>query len=253
MDLIEMTNIWLKEERKGFEGWDFSHLEGRWETGTLPWDYKNVINKYLDSSDKLLDMGTGGGEFVLSLGHPYNNLSVTEGWEPNLELCNKKLKPLGIEVKQVLTDNKLPFEDNTFDIIINRHEDYDIEEVKRVLKHKGIFITQQVGGHNNLELSKFLIPNHERDYLDHNLENEVNRFKKSGFTIDYNDERYMKLKFFDVGAIVYFAKIIVWEFPDFTVENTFEKLCMLEERLHKQGYIDSSEHRFIIVATNNKN
>ncbi|WP_365845908.1 hypothetical protein [Clostridium sp.] len=39
-----------------------------------------------------------------------------------------------------------PFEDNTFDIVINRHESYCVSEVKRILKTDGIFIAQQVGG-----------------------------------------------------------------------------------------------------------
>lgn len=29
----------------------------------LPWDYKEFISKYLKPNYKLLDMGTGGGEF----------------------------------------------------------------------------------------------------------------------------------------------------------------------------------------------
>lgn len=31
----------------------------------------------------------------------------------------EKLEPLGIEVKQVIDDSELPFEDSTFDMIIN--------------------------------------------------------------------------------------------------------------------------------------
>lgn len=44
-----------------------------------------------------------------------------------------------------------------FDIIISRHEAFDIDEVYRLLKPNGLFITQQVGGLNNKELSQFLI------------------------------------------------------------------------------------------------
>ena len=91
-------------------------------------------------------MGTGGGEFLLTLNHPYKNTSVTESWGPNVKLCKEKLEPLGVEVKEVFNDNELPFEDDTFDIIINRHESFDIKEIKRILKVDGIFITQQVGG-----------------------------------------------------------------------------------------------------------
>lgn len=123
----------------------FSHLKNRWEEQATPWDYRKIIDQYLSNEHSLLDMGTGGGEFLLTLGHPYENTSITEGWEPNINLCKETLEPLGIRVKQVFDDNLLPFEDQTFDVIINRHESYNLKEVRRVLKKEGIFITQQVG------------------------------------------------------------------------------------------------------------
>ena len=48
---------------------------------------------------KLLDFDTGGGEFLLSLGHPYGNTAATEGYPPNVELCKKELQRLGIDFK----------------------------------------------------------------------------------------------------------------------------------------------------------
>lgn len=51
-------------------GWNFSHIYGRYsEEENLPWDFRTVINKYLKNDMKLLDMETGGGEFLLSLSH----------------------------------------------------------------------------------------------------------------------------------------------------------------------------------------
>ena len=72
-------------------GWDFSHIYGRYsEEENLLWDFRTVINKYLKNDMKLLDMETGGGEFLLSLNHPmHHNTSATEGYPPNVELCKK--------------------------------------------------------------------------------------------------------------------------------------------------------------------
>ena len=128
MNYSELKELWKKEEQAAFKGWDFSYLENRWDEQELPWNYEDILKKYLNPDYKLLDMGTGGGEFLLSLNHPYNNTAVTEMWIPNVELCKQKLEPLGIQVKQVFNDSELPFEDNTFDIIINRHESFDIKE-----------------------------------------------------------------------------------------------------------------------------
>ena len=83
----------LRKEREAEEkiahihGWDFSHIHDRYEEeDDLPWDYKQIVNEYRTDDKKLLDFDTGGGEFLLSLGHPYNNTAATEGFPPNVEL-----------------------------------------------------------------------------------------------------------------------------------------------------------------------
>lgn len=253
MSYDKLKNLWKKDEEMSFQGWDFSYLENRWEDENLPWDYKYILKKYLKSNYQLLDMGTGGGEFLLSLNHPYEKTSVTEAWEPNIKLCNEKLSPLGICVRQVYEDSQLPFEDNSFDMIINRHESYNIREVKRILKPNGIFITQQVGGKNNELLSKRLIKDFVSQYSYLNLNYSLEELKRNSFDILYKDEYFPYLRFYDVGAIVYFAKIIQWEFPSFSIDSCFDELYKMYEELKISPYIESYEHRFIIVSKNIKN
>ena len=64
-------------------GWDFSHIDSRYTADPLPWDYREKVREFLRPGVRLLDMGTGGGELLLTLGHPYELTSVTEGWAPN--------------------------------------------------------------------------------------------------------------------------------------------------------------------------
>ena len=253
MDCGNLKELWKEEERNVFKGWDFSHLKNRWYDEELPWDYKDILRNYLNSDYKLLDMGTGGGEFLLSLNHPYNNTSVTEMWEPNVQLCKEKLEPLGIEVKQVFNDDKLPFENDTFDIIINRHESFYIEEVRRILKPNGVFITQQVGGKNNEILSKALLKDFNPEFPDNTLDIRLTEIEKNFFEVLYAREYFPFLRFKDVGAIVYFAKIIEWEFPNFSVDSCFKELCELNEEIKIKGYVESIEHRFIIVCRRRSN
>lgn len=246
---MDLKEFWLSEEKKSFQGWDFSYIKDRTEEEPLPWDYDKIVRQYLKPEYILLDMGTGGGEYLLTLGHPYKNTYVTEAYPPNVELCMKKLKPLGIEVRQVFDDSNLPFEDSMFDMIINRHESFDANEVYRLLKPNGLFITQQVGGLNNRELSKFLLDDFkEITDINHNLHNNLKLIQDAGFTVLKSEEYFPYLRFYDIGALVYFAKIIEWEFPNFSVERCYEKLCRLQSIVEKQGYVESIEHRFIIVA-----
>jgi len=249
MEFEKLKKYWLSEEQHSFKGWDFSYLDNRTSEEPLPWSYDEIVRKYLNPNDILLDMGTGGGEYLLTLSHPYNNTFATEAYPPNFELCQNILKSLGIEVRQVFNDNYLPFENEMFDIIINRQESFDINEVYRLLKPNGVFITQQVGGLNNKELSKFLISDFEEIISsDHTLKSNINLIENKGLSILKSNEYFPKLKFFDIGALVYFAKIIEWEFPTFSVDNCFKQLCELQLLLEQQGFIESTEHRFIIVA-----
>jgi SAM-dependent methyltransferase len=253
MDKDKLKYLWKKEEPNEFIGWDFSHIKNRYCSEELPWDYKSIVKSYLKENMSLLDMGTGDGKFLLSLNHPYKKTSVTEKYEPNYKLCTKELEPLGIEVNRVISDTDLPFDNNKFDLVINRHESFDVSEVKRILKPDGVFITQQVGGRNNICLSKALIKDYKPQFLNNELQIVKEDVAKNGFKVIYSNEFLPQLKFFDIGAVIYFASIIKWEFPNFSVDNNFDELYALSETLDKKGFIESREHRFIIVAKLNKN
>ena len=91
--ILEHLIKYLKEEEKSayIHGWDFSHIEGKYEEITdFSWNYKDAILRYLSPSMKMLDMDTGGGEFLLSLEHPYKNTAATENYPPNVQLCKEK-------------------------------------------------------------------------------------------------------------------------------------------------------------------
>ncbi|MDZ5017152.1 SAM-dependent methyltransferase, partial [Clostridium perfringens] len=76
MNYDKLKEQWKIDEEKSFKGWDFSYLDKRWEEEKLPWDYEEILKGYLKPHYNLLDMGTGGGEFLLSLKHPYRNTSI---------------------------------------------------------------------------------------------------------------------------------------------------------------------------------
>jgi SAM-dependent methyltransferase len=250
IDNNEWKKSWLQEEQKSFRGWDFSALSGRMEEDGLPWDYEAAVRTYMSENEgNLLDMGTGGGEFLLSLSPPPGRTYATEAYPPNVELCKELFPCHGIELRQVFTDDSLPFADDFFDLILNRHEAFSVQEVQRILKPGGIFITQQVGGRNNRVLSEFLLGS-EAAPADEafNVQQVSDELRGSGFTVVQTAEAFPVLRFKDVGALVYFATIIEWEFPGFSVEKCYDRLCLLQEQLEQEGYIGSEEHRFMIIA-----
>ena len=249
MDIDRLIKQWKKEEEDfNLSGWDFSYLDGRMVSSNPPWEYKAIIKSYLKDSDILLDMGTGGGEVLLTIGHPYENTYVTEAYAPNFELCMNKLTPLGITVKKTYEDDKLPFEDNKFNFIINRHESFDISEVNRTLKHSGYFFTQQVINRNLYELAEILNGRVLLDNPNHEIEKYANTLTQIGFQVIIKDEVKLPTKFYDIGAIIFYAKAIPWEISDFAVETHYEKLLIIQNIIEENGFFQATSGRFLLAA-----
>lgn len=250
----ELRKEWEAEEKIAhIHGWDFSHIHGRYEEEEdLPWDYKEIIEEYLTDDMKLFDFDTGGGEFLLSLQHPYENTAATEGYEPNVELCKKGLLPLGIDFKACDDATNVPFEDSSFDMMINRHGDFDAGETKRLLKPEGIFITEQVGSENDRDLVKMVLPDVPKPFPELELAIQKKKFEEEGLTVIRAEEVFRPIKFYDIGAFVWFAHIIEWEFPGFSVDKCFDKLLKMQEEIDKNGVVEGTIHRYLIVAKKEK-
>lgn len=248
----ELLKVWLHEQEIAhIHGWDFSHINGRYQEGDdLPWNYEKIVRTYLKPGMRLLDLDTGGGEFLLSLNHPHHLLAATENYEPNVLLCREKLLPLGIDFKMAdAKEDKLPYDNQSFDIVINRHGDFNPKEIYRVLKPNGIFITQQVGAQNDRELVELLLEDAPPiPFPEQYLENIKKSFQQVGFTIEQGEECYRPIKFWDVGALVWFARIIEWEFPNFEVTKCLDNLYRAQEILEHNGTIEGRIHRFLLVA-----
>lgn len=251
MDEQALRRLWLEEERQAhIHGWDFSHLHNRYtEDYQLPWSYEDIVRAALTPEKQILDMDTGGGELLLSFGHPFANTAATEAYPPNVALCRETLLPLGIDFRQADGCGPLPFADESFDLVLNRHGSFHCGEIFRVLRPGGRFITQQVGGENDRELAELVLPEpppppNPGQYLAPVREELL----QLGFQILQADEVFRPIRFYDVGALVWFARVIPWEFPDFSVERCFDRLLSAQTLLEQQGWLEGRVHRFLLVA-----
>jgi protein-L-isoaspartate O-methyltransferase len=248
----ELFDFLVSEYEHPFSGWDFSYINGRFVEFPLTWSYSSKILPLIRTSESLLDMGTGGGELLANLAPLPKHTCATEGYEPNFSLAKNKLEPLGVEVFY-LKDEKtcLPFKNEEFNLIINRHEYYNPNEVYRNLNSKGIFITQQVGDNNNSTLRLLLCGSQvSKNEGKWNLEYAANELKTAGFEILEGKQDTTLTRIFDVGALVYYLKAIPFDFPDFTVKKYYKKLVEIHEIINKNGYLDLdlNNHRFLIKA-----
>ena len=250
LEQSEQLKRWKSEEQLAImHGWDFSHIFGRYTEETdLPWDYRAVIQSYLQPKWKILDVDTGGGEFLLSLGHPYGNTSAAEGYPPNVALCRERLLPLGIDFRAGDGAAVLPFPDHSFDLILNRHGDVNAGDVARLLKPGGFFLTEQVGAENDRELVELLLGKLPLPYPDQTLERMARALTDAGLTICRGETCFRPILFYDVGALVWFARILPWEFSGFSVDACQAALFQAQETLEETGCIAGRIHRFLIVA-----
>ncbi|GEP25119.1 class I SAM-dependent methyltransferase [Lentilactobacillus diolivorans] len=248
MNEKQLKRFWKHEERIGIRGWDFSHLKRRWNNEKLPWDYRQLVLQSLTPNKMLLDMGTGGGELLSSFHHPAHQTAVTEAWQPNIDLLRKKFEPIGVTVYPVKQADMLPVHNQSVDIITNSHNAFNAKSVANKLNSTGLFITQQVGATNNFSLSQFLNPNYVPAFPKNTLLQTINACQKAGLKIRLDKQAFPKMTFFDVGAIVYYASIIPWEFPNFSVDKCLPQLLALQQIIDTQKSITTNEDRFIVIA-----
>lgn len=238
---------WKAEEQQPFQGWDFSHLNGRWHEDQPSWSYEALVRELLPQADSLLDMGTGGGEVLLSFKDALPaHVIATEGYAPNIPVAQANLNPHGIEVVfyDCGLDARLPFSDDDFAVVINRHEAYDAAEVARILQPGGVFLTQQVDGR---ELGEFLAPfGYQSAFLHVNLQNCARELIDAGLIIERAEAWAGDVTFDDMGALVYFLHAAIWSAPpDFSVERYADQLLDL---YRKRQPLRFTNRRFLLKA-----
>lgn len=259
MESVQTFERLVQEAKlRNFSGWNFSYLGGRYEEYKASWNLRGLILQRLNHAGSLLDLGTGGGEFLRSLQPLPRRTCVTEGYPPNAKIAKRRLKGLGVEA--VLThceDNggttpqkgALPFRTETFDVVMDRHEAYIATEVYRVLKPNGVFITQQVGDGNNDELRDFLGEQDKKaKHPSWNLERAVVELESAGFDVEDQRADIGKSHFFDVGAVVYYLKAIPWEIAGFNTETYSQVLRELDRTIRSKGFFEVTTKRFLVIA-----
>ncbi len=229
------------------EGWEFSFLDGRYVAEDLPWSYTKTAEEYLPESRSLLDMETGGGELLSGLVPLPEKVYATENYPPNVITAGRRLGPLGVKVVECDSAGRLPFADGSFDLILNRHGSFEAGELLRVLQRGGVFVTQQVGARNNIELNHFF-GDRGRDKMKWDLEEAVGGFKEYGVELLRKQEFFPRVIFKDIGAVIYYLRIIQWQIDGFDIKQNREGLKRLHKKIINENGFHAREHRFFIVV-----
>ena len=231
-----------------FSGWDFSWLNPRRREDAPPWDYRALALERMRAAHTMLDMDTGGGEFLASLAPFPPDTRATEGYPPNIPLAKARLEPLGVPVFEFTEEAHLPFEDAAFDLVINRHGGYNGPELQRILKPGGIFLTQQVGGLNEIRLNELLQDEVHAEYDYHTLDYAAGLLVNAGMELLQAREDFPVSEFYDLAGVVYYLRVISWQVPGFTPEAYLERLYGIYEMIKRDGKLSTPSHRLLLEA-----
>lgn len=237
------------------DGWDFSWLEGRATEERPSWGYPGLLRQGLAAATAALDIQTGGGEVLAGVGADNfpPTMVATEGWSPNIARATSLLRPLGAVVVAHSGEPPLPFADGAFDLVSSRHPATVYwAEIARVLRPGGTYFAQHVGGATNVEISEFFLgPLQPGSRRHHDAEAE--RACAAGLKVVQCRNERLRLEFFDVGAMVFFLRKVIWTVPDFTVDRYRERLRDLHDQIERDGVFHSTMSRTLFEARKSSN
>src|SRR3954449_7699893 len=144
------------------------------------------------------------------------------------------------------TGSHLPFHDGSFDLVLNRYYSYCPNELARVLRPGGTYLTQQRGEGDDELLRLFDRPVHVGPDFD--VAVAVGQLEDAGFEILRAEEFDATVRFFDVGAVVYYLRAIPWIVPNFDVEADRHTLHRIHETIRADGWFGVGSYRFLIEA-----
>jgi SAM-dependent methyltransferase len=230
------------------EGWDFSWFEGRATEERPSWGYSRILAERMAAAFAALDIQTGGGEVLAQIPRPPAVLAATESWRPNLDIARRNLRAVGASVVEVADDAGLPFAAESFDLVVSRHPTVVLwEEIARVLKPGGTYLSQQVGSGSVRELTDFMMgPRPVSDAR--SPERALAAAEAASLVVVDLRHESLRTVFNDIGAVVFFLRKVIWIVPGFSVDRYRSRLAELHDRIQAEGPFVAHAQRFLIEA-----
>jgi SAM-dependent methyltransferase len=236
-------------ESAPIDGWDFSWLDGRATEQRPSWGYQRLMSQRLATASAACDIDTGGGEVLNGAPKFPPTMAAVESWPPNAALATKLLHPRGVVVVATHDALSLPFADEAFDLVTSRHPvTVRWNEIARVLRPGGTYIAQHIGPATASELVQYFIGPQPQLWATREPDTESAAARAAGLQIvDLRMER-PRVEFFDIGAVIYFLRKVIWTVPDFTVDRYQQRLRELHERITRDGPFVTYASRVLIEA-----
>jgi hypothetical protein len=237
-------------ERASVDGWDFSFLDGRAVEERPSWHYADSLMDRVRRCASLIDLETGGGEvlaYVLTGAGAPPRVMATEPHPPNRALADAALAPWGVEVLDVAPGAALPLPDDSVELASARHPVGTYwDELARVLAPGGQVFAQLIGPGTNRELREFMTGS--APAAPGALDGLTSSIRSSGLEPLNIREATLEVRFFDVGAVVYFLRKVIWTVPGFSVQGFRDRLVAIDEHISRHGGFLSHSRRVLVEA-----
>jgi SAM-dependent methyltransferase len=236
-------------ERLPIGGWNFGWLDGRAVEERPTWRYFDRVVERVADVSALLEVQAGVGSMIGSLPSLPRLSVATEGFSPSVATAAPRLRSRGVHLVVISQARQaLPFAAGTFELVISRHPiDVWWGEIARVLRPGGIYFAQHVGPHSLRSLSEFLmgpLP----DTSNRDTEVERRAAEAAGLVVQNMRLEHPRTAFFDIGAVVYFLRLVPWIVPGFTVASYQHALRELHGTIERHGAFETSASRSLIEA-----
>jgi SAM-dependent methyltransferase len=231
------------------DGWDFAWLDGRATEERPSWGYQRLISRHFAKASAALEIQTGGGEVLAGAGPFPATMVATESWPPNAALATSLLHPLGIVVVQTPAESALPFAAEAFDLVTSRHPNTVAwSEIARVLRPGGTYVAQHIGPETVSELVEYFIGPQPEAWARRHPDNESAAARSAGLEVVEMRVERLRQEYFDIGAVIYFLRKVIWAVPDFTVDRYRDRLRELHERIEADGPFITHVTRVLVEA-----
>lgn len=249
MDVNEREYQHFYDRVGAWNGWDFSKVKCKSEGAA--WELFHEVAKRCTKSDLLLDIGTGGGETLLSVADAVLLAVGIDNSEGMMKVAHANAEASGkTNVRMMLMDTAdIRFPDSFFNVASCRHAPFHAQEVARVLAKDGLFLTQQVSEEDKLNLKQAFRRGQSFGTPDGTLKHRyITELREAGFTeiqsFEYDSQEYYET-FEDLLFVLKHTPII----PGFGEEE--QDYLLLDHFIAKnttsKGIMTNSK-RFAIIA-----
>ena len=121
-------------------------------------------------------------------------------------------------------------------------------ETARVLTPGGTYFAQHVGPATAYEIVEYFLGPQPQARRKRHPDDERGQAEAAGLDIVNVRCERLRMEFFDIGAIVYFLRKVIWTVPGFTVEGYRDTLHALHQHIETEGSFIAHSSRALFEA-----